>query len=225
MGIASSGAGIGGIVYTLAANAAIESVGLAWTFRILAGCGFVVNSSCALLLRDRNKAVQPRQTTFDFRLLKRPEILLVVGWGFMSELGYVVLYYSLPSYAISIGLSARQGSVVGALLSLGLAVGRPVVGYYSDALGRINMAMLMTAFCGFICLVIWVFARSYGVLLFFSLLSGMVCGTFWATIAPVGAEIVGLKELPATLSMTWLLLVAPCTCKHLTIFMKLKHLP
>ena len=211
MGIAASGAGIGGIVYTLAAQAAIASVGLAWTFRILAGCGFTVNTVCALLLRDRNKAVQPRQTTFDWRMFRRVEILLVVGWGVMSELGYIVLYYSLPSYAASVGLSAQQGSIVGALLTLGLAVGRPVVGYYSDAIGRINMAMLMTAFCGLLCLVIWVFAKTYAVLLLFALLSGTVCGTFWSTIAPVGAEVVGLKELPTALSMTWLLLVFPCT--------------
>jgi hypothetical protein len=52
-------------------------------------------------------------------------------------------------YAISIGLTPQQGSVVGALLSLGLCVGRPAVGYFSDALGRINMATIMTGFCGF----------------------------------------------------------------------------
>ena len=36
-------------------------------------------------------------------------------------------------------------------------------------------------------------------------------GRFWATVAPVGAEIVGIQVLPSALSMTWIVLVLPCT--------------
>ena len=213
MGISAAGAGFWGLIYNLVTAAAIQRIGLPWTYRVLATVGFVVNLSCSLLVKDRNKAVQPYQLAFDYRLFARPEFLLMLGWGFLSELGYIVLLYSLPNYAISIGLTAQQGSVVGALLNLGLGIGRPVVGYFSDAMGRINMATIMTGFCGLICLVIWIFAKSYGVLLFFALLAGTVCGTFWSTAAPVGAEIVGLKELPSTLSMLWLVLVIPTACK------------
>lgn len=213
MGIATSGAGFGGLGFNLLTNALIERVGLASTLRTLATCSFVVSSICALVLRDRNKLVRPKQVAFDFRLFRRPEVLLIVGWGWMSELGYIVLYYSLPNYAASIGLSPRQGALAGALLNLGLAIGRPIIGYYSDQIGCINMAMLMTGFCGVLCLLVWIFARTYGVLLFFAIMAGTVCGTFWSTIAPVGTAIFGLKELPSALSMTWILLVLPCTCK------------
>jgi len=34
---------------------------------------------------------------------------------------------------------------------------------------------------------------------------------FWATIGPVGAEVVGLQILPSALSITWIFLVLPCT--------------
>jgi hypothetical protein len=34
---------------------------------------------------------------------------------------------------------------------------------------------------------------------------------FWATVAPVGAEVVGLQILPSALSIAWLVLVLPCT--------------
>jgi hypothetical protein len=34
-------------------------------------------------------------------------------------LGYVVLLFSLPNYARSVGLTAQQGSVIGAILNLG----------------------------------------------------------------------------------------------------------
>jgi hypothetical protein len=38
---------------------------------------------------------------------------------------------------------------------------------------------------------------------------------FWATVAPVGAEVVGLQILPSALSIVWLVLVLPCTCLEL----------
>jgi MFS family permease len=128
-------------------------------------------------------------------------------------LGYVVLLFSLPSYARTIGLSAQQASIVGAILNLGQALGRPPVGYFSDSIGRLNMASSMTFLVGLFSLVIWMFAKSFGVLVFFALIGGTVAGTYWATVAPVTAETMGLRDLPSALSITWLVLVLPTTCK------------
>ncbi|KAE9376812.1 MFS general substrate transporter [Stipitochalara longipes BDJ] len=209
--IAAAGSGIGGLIYSLAAQAMIQSLGLGWAFRVLAILAFAVNTICTILIRDRNNAVGAVQLAFDIKLFKRKEFLLLQLWGFFSMLGYIVLLFSLPNYARSIGLSAKQGSIIGALLNLGQGIGRPFVGYFSDAAGRINMAGTCTFLAGLFCLIIWIFAKSFGVLTFFALIVGTVSGTFWATIAPVGVEVVGLKILPSALSLAWLLLVLPCT--------------
>jgi MFS family permease len=179
---------------------------------VLAITSGVVTLLCTLLIRDRNKAVLPNQTGFDVQRLRRPELCLFVGWGFFSELGYVVLWFSLPAYASSIRLSAKQGSVIGALLNLGLVVGRPIIGYLSDRKGRINIATLMTAFCGVLRLFMWIFAKGFPLLCIFAILVGMVYGTFWGTVGPIGAEVVGLKYLPNAFSLTLLVLVTPATC-------------
>ena len=73
------------------------------------------------------------------------------------------------------------------------------------------MAATMTFLAGLFALVIWIFASSFGVLVFYALIGGTVAGTFWATVAPVGAEVIGLKDLNAGLTITWLALVLPCT--------------
>jgi MFS family permease len=117
--IATAGSGIGGLIYSLGTNGMIQSIGLGWAFRVLAILAFAVNTICTILIRDRNKAVGAVQDAFDVKLLKRVEFLLLLGWGFFSMLGYIVLLFSLPNYARSIGLSAEQGSVIGALLNLG----------------------------------------------------------------------------------------------------------
>ena len=205
-------------MYSLAANAMIEHVGLYWAFRILGIVAFVVNFVCAILIKDRNQVVGAKQLSFDCSLFKKSQFLLLLGWGFFSMLGYIILLFTLPNFALSIGLTASQGSIIGALLNLGQGLGRPLVGMISDSVGRINIAGLLTCLCGLFCFFIWIFAKSFGILIFFALVAGFVAGTFWCTIAPVGAEVVGLQELPSALSITWLALVLPTTCEFFRPF-------
>ena len=160
---AAAGSGIGGLVYSLAANAMIENISLPWAFRILGILSFVVNFTCSMLLKDRNKMIGGNQAAFDYKLFRRPEYILMQGWGVFSMLGYIVLIFSVPNYATSVGLTYQQGSIVSAVFNLGQVLGRPPIGYFSDRVGRMNMAALMTFLCGLFSLVIWTFAESYGV--------------------------------------------------------------
>lgn len=210
-GITAAGSGFGGLIYSLAVGAMLPRLGLSWTFRILGIIVFCVNLICGNLLKDRNKAVGSRLKPFHLPLLKRPEFILFIGWGIFSMLGYVALLFSLANFALSVGLSSHQGSIVSALLNLGQGLGRPFVGMFSDRFGRINIATLLSFLCGLFCLVIWIFARSMGVICFFAVLVGTVSGTYWTTVSPVLAEILGLRDLPSGLSITWLTLVPPTT--------------
>ncbi|KAM0723071.1 hypothetical protein Q7P37_001271 [Cladosporium fusiforme] len=210
-GFSTSGSGFGGLVYSLATGAMLQTIGLAWAFRVLGILACVVNTICALLIRDRNKAIGSSQLSFDYQLFKRAEYLLLCGYGWFSILAYVVLIFSLANYANAIGLSSSQAAIVSALFNLGQAFGRPPIGYFSDSIGRINMGGLMTLLSGVFVLLIWVFAKSYGVLVFYALIGGSVAGTFWATVAPVAAEVVGLRDVPSALNLIWLVIVLPCT--------------
>jgi len=96
-GLGSAGTGTGGMIYSLATFAMVPRLGLAWTFRTLAILQFVVCSVCTLLLKDRNKQIGSSLTSFDIKLLKRPEFTLLLGWSFFSMLGYVTLLFSLPN--------------------------------------------------------------------------------------------------------------------------------
>ena len=206
---AAAGSGFGGLMYSLAVNAMIESIGLPLAFRILGITSFFVNTVCAILLRDRNKQLNPTQLAFDHRLFRKLDFALLSVWGILSMLGYVVLIFSLANYAQSVGMTSQQGSVISAMLQLGQMIGRPPMGYFSDTFGRLNMASSMTFLCGLFTLVIWAFAKSYGVLIFYAIIGGTVAGTFWATIAPVAAEVFGIKELPSVLNLTWLIISLP----------------
>ncbi|KAJ9377633.1 hypothetical protein DTO063F5_8162 [Paecilomyces variotii] len=143
---------------------------------------------------DWNKVIGAVQIAFHVSLLKRPEFLL-----------------TLLSYASSVGLTTSQGSILGAMFNLGGGLGRPVIGYVSDNFGRINTALVCTFLAGLFSLVIWIFTKSFGTLIFYALIGGAVASTFTTTVAPVGTEVVGLQLLPSALSIFWLLVVIPST--------------
>ncbi|PLB53946.1 monocarboxylate transporter [Aspergillus steynii IBT 23096] len=210
-GVALSGAGAGGLIYSLSAAAMIRSLGLETAFRILAILAFVVNTSCTLLVKDRSQEIGANQAAFNTSLFRKPEYLLLLGFSAFTMLGYFVLIFSLADYATQIGLNSTQASLASAVFNLGQAVGRPLAGYFSDTTGRVNMATVITFVAGILPLAVWTSAQSYGVLMFFALSEGLVAGSFWATIAPLVAEVVGLKQTSQGLNLLWLAIVVPCT--------------
>jgi len=213
-GIATAGSGVGGLCFSIGLNKAIETLGVAWTFRITAIVVTVMSLLATSLIRDRNQHINPTNRSFDIGLIKRvPNFALVLLWGFFSLLGYIVILFSMADYSRSIGLSASQGSIVSAMLSVGMTFGRPCVGLLSDIYGRINMSALMTLISAITVFALWMPSgeAGFGLCIVFALINGAVCGTFWTTISPVTAEIVGLKELPSALSVVWLSTVLPTT--------------
>ncbi|KAJ5691528.1 MFS general substrate transporter [Penicillium malachiteum] len=139
-------------------------------------------------------------------------ILYILAFtAFFCTLAYVVLLFSLPSYSVTIGITQNQGSLAGALLSLGQVVGRPGVGLLSDRLGRIPVTIIATFLPGILSLFQWIFANSVGLICFFAVLVGLFSGNFLAAMSPITAEVVGLAGLPAVVGIFCLVLCPPLT--------------
>jgi MFS family permease len=178
-GICSAGSGIGGIIFSFAVRAIMSNYSLAWALRT---CGLVsgfMNILATCAIRSRNHIVQPRLHPFDVRLFRRYEVILALAWGFVSMFGYVILLFSLSDFARSIGLGSGQAAAVTALLNLGTAIGRPVVGLASDRFGRIETAGSVTFLCFVSVFAIWVPATSYGATICFAIINGGILGVFW----------------------------------------------
>lgn len=115
--LGTAGSGFGGLTYSLAANAMITNLGLAWAFRILAILAFVVNGVCSFVARDRNKEVGAVHQAFRKELFRKVELYLYLAWAFFSILGYIIVVFSLAAYASAVGFSASQGSIVAAIFN------------------------------------------------------------------------------------------------------------
>lgn len=182
-GIASAGSGFGGLAFSLATDAMIRRLSLAWALRITGLICFGVNLLGTALIRDRNAQVKPPQLGFATHLLRRYDCLLLLAWAFTNVLGYIVILYSVSAYAVQIaGLTQKQAGILTAVLNLGTGVGRPAAGLISDRFGRVLVAACITLACGVSVFAIWIPATSYAVLVFFSLVSGAILGGGWTHV-------------------------------------------
>lgn len=138
-------------------------------------------------------------------------MVLLLGWSFASLVGYIVLLFSLSDFAQAMGMSVRRAADVTGMVNVGTALGRPFVGALSDRWGRIEVAGVVTAVCGVSVFAVWVPAEGEAVVMLFAVVAGATLGTFWVAIGPLCVEVVGLVELPALLSLAWMVIVVPCT--------------
>jgi MFS family permease len=178
-GLSSAGSGVGGMAFSWGTQAMIKNIGLSWALRITGIATLVACTIATLLIRDRNRHIQPPQLAFDTKLLRRYEVILLLLWAFISMFGYITLLFSLSDFALSIGLTPAQGTDVVGFLNLGTAVGRPIIGIASDRFSRINTAGVLTMVCGLSCFAFWLPATTFGLTVFFSLICGAILGVFW----------------------------------------------
>lgn len=178
-GVSTAGSGIGGLIFSLATGAMLESFGLSWALRIVGFISCGVNLLATFYIKDRNAFVQPKQRPFDCQLLRRRAVLWLLCWAFVSMLGYITLLYSLSDFSRSIGLNRTQATNITAFLNLGTAIGRPCIGVASDRLGRFEVASGLTFLCGLACFALWIPATAYALTIIFALISGAILGVFW----------------------------------------------
>ncbi|TFA99737.1 putative transporter MCH2 [Trichoderma ghanense] len=211
VGIATGGTGLGGLTYSLAANAMIQRLSVQWTFRIMAIICFVVITASALFLKDRNEKEKATAKALEWKLFKMLDFWLFLGWLWLSSLGYVVVVFSLSAYAQEVGFSAEQGSLVSAMFNLSTGIGRPIIGLLCDRFGEIRITTIGTLISTLITFFIWIFGgKAYGGLLVYGLL-GMFPSLLWATFVVVAAKVFGLKMMPAAISLSILTLALPYT--------------
>lgn len=178
-GLSASGSGFGGTLFSWTTALMLKRIGPAWTLRATGLVTFTANSLAIVLIRHRNYIIKPPQLALDIRLLRRVDMLLLLSWSFLSMLGYVVLLFSLPDFATSIGLTQTQATDIAGFLNLGTAIGRPIIGTLSDRYNRIGTATMITLICSLSCIAIWLPATSYALAVFFSIICGATLGVFW----------------------------------------------
>ncbi|KAI9270692.1 major facilitator superfamily domain-containing protein [Phascolomyces articulosus] len=222
LGIVSSGSGFGGLVLPFVMTGLNNKLGAAWTYRIMGFICLALNVVTCVLVKEKyprhkkyktsdsknEEKQQDSQTrhptlqeTFNFSVLKDINYLLWVVGSVIALMGFFIPFFFIPSYARYIGLSSADGTAIVAVMSAGNCVGRIASGYIGDCIGRLNANILFTMISGLSSLVIWTFAYSYGTLMAFAAVFGLVCSSYVALLSPITAKILDIEKFPTGLSI------------------------
>ncbi|KAI8836060.1 major facilitator superfamily domain-containing protein [Chytriomyces cf. hyalinus JEL632] len=202
-GIAVSGAGFGGLVWSLATESLLHSIGLAWTLRVTGMTCLVFLLAATPFFKTRIPASKTSQ--MDVSALKDTRFWFLLFSGFFSVFAMFVPVYFLPVFARErLGLGLAEGARLLSLYNGGSTAGRIVMGFGADAVtgpsNALVLAMWVTTASNFA----WLAIDNLSALTVFSIVNGFVGGAFWGLLPTVAAGMFGMNaRLVTILSMLY----------------------
>ena len=224
-GITVSGAGLGGVTFSLTVNKLIDTTGdQKWALRYTAFLTLLISAFALIFLKPRNQKKVPFSVSltkgfvldnlgliFDKKVFKLYPLVVLGTWYLFCMLGYVVMLFSMSAYATLVGLPASKASILTAVLNVGQTVGRPCFGLVADRFGRVNVT---SSACLLIAVLIWAFwinAVTYAALVPFALLIGAIIGVGSIMCQPIASDIIDeASQLPAAWSGLNILVLFSC---------------
>jgi MFS family permease len=109
------------------------------------------------------------------------------------------------AYASYLGLSESQGSSLVSVASAMNFVGRLAAGLLGDRIGQLNSNIIFTVISALSNFLIWTFAYSYSSLMGFMVVYGFFCGSYFALMSNISANLLGMAKLSSGLSFLLLI--------------------
>lgn len=224
MGISSAGSGFGGLALSPMVSFLVEKYGLPWTYRIVGLMAFGICMIASCLIRTRlppGHVNQPARSPIKLSLLKDINFVIMLFGVVIALTGYLIPLFYMPSkfigysfmillltisleYCTAHGISSIQSSNIVGIACAMNAIGRLVLGYFADRIGRLNMFMIASTFAGLFCMLLWPFAKTYETMMAFAVLFGFTCGIYYALAPPITAAVVGSDNISGGLSILFL---------------------
>ncbi|CAO3612870.1 unnamed protein product [Mucor fragilis] len=178
-----------------------QTMGSAWTYRILGCICLFVNIIVCIFIKERVRYSTDRKKVLNIQFLKDTNFLLFCIAADLIMFGYFVPLFLLPEYATYLGLSDTQGSSCVIVCCAMSFIGHIITGAVADMIGKLNSFIIFSLTTAIACLLIWPFAFMFPTLMSFSVVFGIGSGTYFAFMSPVTAEILGMERLQTGLSV------------------------
>ncbi|CAO3597811.1 unnamed protein product [Absidia cylindrospora] len=204
LGIVASGSGIGGLIIPFIMDPINNGLGPSWTYRILGFICLACDLVAVVFVKPRVPVPRQRKRLSDIiklNVLKDISFLLFCIGSMVVLLGYFIPYFFLPDYAKEIKLDSTQGASLVAVSSAMNFIGRILAGICADRIGKVNTNIIFTVIGGLSSLLIWTFAKTYGVLMAYAVVFGLFCGSYFALLSPITAQLLGFERFPTGLSV------------------------
>ncbi|GAM40635.1 hypothetical protein TCE0_039r13131 [Talaromyces pinophilus] len=181
IGVAGSGSGVGGIIYSIAFQQLQKSIGFGWASRVMGFISLVTLVFPLLIMRVRSSNPKQKRKVrklFDSSALRELPFCLFLVWGFFGFAGvYMPLYY-VGSYAIETKIMPPAlAFYLIPILNAGSVIGRTVPNYAADKTGSLNM-FIPTCFGLAVLSFAWIGIHNTPGLIVFIVLYGIFIGAF-----------------------------------------------
>ncbi|KAI0388667.1 major facilitator superfamily domain-containing protein [Xylariaceae sp. FL0594] len=176
-GLASTGGGVGGVIFPLMLEILFNRFGWGWSIRILGFICLFLLVFPNLLLKKRLPAPKNISPHPDFRILKDRAFLLLTVGVFLLEFGLFIPLTYVSSYALASGFDEKFAFRLLPIMNGASVIGRAVPGWWADRIGPFNSNMISICITIFACFVVWLpFGTTTPGLVIFSALFGFSTG-------------------------------------------------
>ncbi|SCV02320.1 LAMI_0G17854g1_1 [Lachancea mirantina] len=188
IGVSLMGTGAGGVTYSLAVNKLIGETGHHyWALRMMAIVCSITLVVSVTLLKERNpstptglsslsKVRQQFEIVYSLQVSKMPNVLLLAVWFAFALFAYNLMIFTLSPYGVAKGLNSKQASLLTTSLNASQCLGRPVMGFLGDRIGKLNVTVILTTCLTVFMFAFWLNCHSFLQLLFFSICVGSCVG-------------------------------------------------
>ncbi|KAG6009869.1 hypothetical protein E4U21_000971 [Claviceps maximensis] len=202
-GIVFGGGSLGAAVMAVVAHELVDRVGVEWTFRIL---GIMLWAVCipAACCVKRPPLSKSSVSQLQWYRLREPKFLLLLLGGAIACFPLFVPPYFIPVFARSVSSSGSTALIALTVWNLASTFGRVFAGCSADSiLGPMNSIIISLFLCGVSGLCIWPFVDNLGLLLFFAIVNGVGCGSFFSLFPLTVATSFGTSNIMGILPIMW----------------------
>ncbi|KAK6461662.1 monocarboxylate transporter [Scheffersomyces coipomensis] len=217
LGICFSGAGFGGVIFSLVINSLITKTGdQKWALRMCAIVTFVMSCISISIMRERRdvkvikrpklsiqSVIDISKQIFDLSVFKAYAIKLICVYYTIAVFAYISILFSMASYAKSLGLNYNQSSALTSIINGVQVIARPGMGLIGDKIGRINITASISILFAIILYGYWINATTYGSLIGCCVLIGMFIGVGGTMPQIVASDLIILDGIPDKFPAVW----------------------
>jgi MFS family permease len=173
-GLASTGASVAGIAYTLSMRALFTSVGFAWAVRIFAAIVLATNVGAFAVMRMQQQ-YGSKGSKFGLHHFKDlPYTVFVVAFTLFVASSFVPFFF-VQEYALQLGISKDMAFNLLSIMNAANVFGRFVPNYIADRYGGVNTLLPLSVAC-IITLCLLPLAQTLTSLIVISLVYGFLSG-------------------------------------------------
>ncbi|KAG2063481.1 MFS general substrate transporter [Suillus decipiens] len=193
LSITALGAALGSIIFPVAAQNLLPSIGFRWTMRIF---GFILMAAMGManiFLKRRLPPVNARGGLFNPKAFRNKAYFTYCLSGVMILLGFYTELTYISVSAVKIGVSKDFAFYLIAIANAASILGRVSSGLLADRIGALNTMAAFTAITG-ITTVVWPFAKDESQLIAIVVIHGFSIGAYISVFSVPAVEMGEMED-------------------------------